>query len=153
MINRIEKLFNITLQPKTVLGVVLTHNSAHLLNTFDTSMRTLTNSTRKRVGNKGWFKQWREYTNNRVMKYSVSNSRFMDMPLFWVSDVKTAVRSMLVRFVLKFPMQCKDVLFQVPLKLQDVLFLALVSTKTLPGNEQTFRGNYQIVKVTKRFHG
>lgn len=142
MIDRIKKLSDITFQPKAVSGVILAHDSAHLLNTFYTAVRTFADPTRKGVGNKYRLKKWCEYTYNRVMEDSVSNSGFVDMPLFRVGNVETTVRSVFVRFIFQISVECENVLLQIPLKLQDILFLALVSAKSFPSDKQAFGGNY-----------
>lgn len=88
-----------------------------------------------------------------VMDDTVPHRCFVDMSNLWVTDVKIAVRAVRVRLIFEFPVQGKNILLQMPLKLQYVFFLALVSAESFPRNEETFGRNYQIMNIFKRFHG
>jgi len=142
VINIVKKFLDVTFEHMAWLRVVLRCLAEHFLNRSNSSMCTFADSTRKRSGNECRLKQWHEYTSDRVVQYSISNNCFVNMSLFRVSNIETTVRPMFVRFVFEFPMQCKNALLQIPLKLEYVLFLALVSAKSFPSDEQALGRNY-----------
>ena len=56
MVDGVKKLSDIALQSITLSGIVLAHDTNHLRNFLHSFVRSFAYTTRKRIGNKGWFK-------------------------------------------------------------------------------------------------
>lgn len=88
-----------------------------------------------------------------MVQYPVPNECLVDVSLFGVSNVKISIWSMLVDFVFQLSAQCKNVLLQIPLELQNIFLFVFISAKSFPSNEKALGRNYQIVNMFKCSHG
>ena len=85
-------------------------------------MRSLANSAGVRIVDKSFFEKRIKQAVNGVVKQSVSDAGFMDMPSLRVIDIKTAVSAMSINFVYQIIMQCYNIIKQIAGKFLDILF-------------------------------
>ena len=88
-----------------------------------------------------------------MMQNTVANSRFMNVTLFRIVDVKAVIRTMTVGFVFQIPMKLKKVFLKMSLKFRYVRFVAFIRFECLPSLKEIFWGNNSIEKVAISFHG
>jgi hypothetical protein len=87
-----------------------------------------------------------------VVENPIPDIRFMDMALLGIANVKAVVTAMPVGSALQAAMKLKNILFEIPLKIHDISFIALVPFKILPRFKKIFRGNDAVKKVGIDFH-
>ena len=107
VVDRIKKLFNVAFQGITLTSIIFTYGSNHLCNLFHSFVRSLTNTTRERVRDKGRFKYGIKHTKNCMMEDTISNSRLMYTAQLWVMNPKPLIWFMLVRSIFQIPIEIK----------------------------------------------
>ena len=70
------------------------------------------------------------------MNNSISNRGFVNDPKFWVLNSETLIRTVPVDLIFQFPMQTKQMVFQISFKLLDIALAALAFAKFLPSQKQ-----------------
>ena len=80
-----------------------------------------------------------------MMKHSVANRRLVYLPPLRVADGKALIRSVPVGFGRYIAMQCKDILLQIFLELQNICLVPLIALEFLPCQKQVF-GSSDIIK-------
>ena len=83
--------------------------------------------------NEGWLKNWVENAKSCVMHYSVSDCRFVDMPLLGVLYIERKIRVVLVSSCLELSMKSENILFKRMLKLLNIGFAAFSFLELIPG--------------------
>lgn len=96
MVNAVKKLSYVALKCVRCPAVVSRNLAKHFIQNPDAFVRSFSNTTRKGVGYKSWFKNWVKDFENCVVQHSVSNCGFVDVSKFWVVNIKIAIRPMLV---------------------------------------------------------
>lgn len=79
-----------------------------------------------------------------VMQNPIPDSRFMDMPLLRVADIKPFIRSVLIRLIFQFAMQAKNILLAIHLKFHHIQLLALVAAEHFPSGKQVLGRDHSI---------
>lgn len=144
VIHTIKELFNITLQGIASTSIVLRLFSQHFFYCYHSFVSAFSPTTGKRVSNEDGFKHPNQCLVNSVMKYSVSNRGFMNMPTLRIGDKKVAIPTVTIGFILQISMKLKKMLFQVLFKINNIIFSTLAPPEFLPGYKQALRVNYFI---------
>jgi hypothetical protein len=75
---------------------------------------------------------WIENVKNSMVDYAISDSSFVDMPLFWVSNVKTLVMSVFINFGFQVVVKFKNIFFKIPFESLNVWFTQFAFFENIP---------------------
>ena len=145
VVDRIKELFNIAFECVARVATISGYAPSHALHCCHSFVRSLPNPTRKRVSNKGRFKESIQRFKNCVMHNTISDCSFMNVPRFRVSNVKAMVGAMAVALVAQLLVQVKNILLQLPLKAQNIWLITFSPAKFFPGSKQAL-GRDDILK-------
>ncbi len=132
MIHAVKEFSNIAFQSKARLLSVFAYAEEHLLKRINAFVRSVTNTTRKRSGNKRWFEYGVQHRKDRMVQDAIANRGFVNVALFRIGDVKTSIWSVLVRFIFQFAMQVENILLQTPFKFHHIALVPLITPKSVP---------------------
>lgn len=104
-------------------------------------MRPLPDTTGIGVKNKGTCKDWSEDAIDSVMNDAVSYICLMNHAVLRIEDLKTVIRSMSICFRFELPMQSKDLILKVALKILNILTRPLARFELIPGCEEVWQGD------------
>ena len=138
MINAVKEFPYVAFQDKTRIRTIFTHRAKHLCQIFNAFMRALTDSARKRGRNEDRLKKWIQNSKKCVVEHSISHRRFVYMSPLRVANVKARIRSMPICFVSQFPLQFKNMLFEILLKSQNIRLPTLIAPEFVPRQKQVF---------------
>ena len=104
------------------------------------------------MGNERRFENGIEYREDRVVQDAILYRRLVDATLFRIADGEGAIRLMLVGSRCQLPMQSKEVLLQISLKLLHVFPSLLSLAKLLPSGEEGFLGCDSLEEMPEYLH-
>ena len=136
MINAIEKFADIAFERPTRHREIATHLAREHLQSINSRVRPLPDTTGIGVKNKGTFKDWSEDAIDSVMNDAVSYICLMNHAVFRIEDLKTMIRSVSVGFCLELPMQAEDLIFKVMLKGLNIFTRTFTRLELIPGREE-----------------
>jgi len=135
MIDRCEKLMNITLQSKTLLCVVSASFAQPFFESIDCFVCAFSFSARERMGYEGWLEDGIQNLKDCMMQHAISHRGFMDAALLWIANGKGGVLTVFVLMRAEISMKRKDVLFEFPFKFLHILPRIFPFAKFFPGQE------------------
>jgi len=109
MIDRGEKLSNITLEHPTGFGMVLTLLASEFLKVFDGSMRTFFVPTGIRVSDEGFVEEWVEDTIECMVQESIADGGFVNVSRFRVGDCEGVIAGVTVDFCAKLSVEHENI--------------------------------------------
>lgn len=107
-------------------------------------MGPFSNPAGKGIGYKGGLKNAIHHVENCMMQDSISDTRFMYVAAFRITNIESAVRSMLVSLISDLSVKLKNILFQVALKFHHIRFLSFSSLEFIPSQKQSLGAAYFI---------
>lgn|SRR3989338_2026277 len=105
MINARKEFLDVAFQYPAGFRVVLAYNVRKRTKPIQGFMRTLAIPTRKRICNKRSVEKWIKLAVDCVVKQSVPNSCFVNVPRFGVADPKRLIFTVLVYAIGKVSME------------------------------------------------
>jgi hypothetical protein len=81
------------------------------------------------------------------MHYPIPHSRLMDISWLGVGDIESFVARMTIGFGSELPMDCKNVICEMKLKLFHIFALVLPSDKLFPRFKEIFERNDMMIIV------
>jgi len=145
VIDAVEEFSYITLQGKTRIRNVFTHDPEYLRQMFHALVRTLANSARKRSRNEGWLENRIKHFEYRMVENSISHRRFMYAAQFRVVKQEHSIWSMAIVFGPQFATELKDFVLNIFLKCFHILPIPLIAFENVPCLEQIFCRDYSII--------
>lgn len=147
MVYVIKKLSDVAFEYPAGFGVVLADFVGEWAKSIQSIMGSFVVAAGKRIRNESSVKERIQYSVNGVMKQSVSDRCFVDVPWFGVVDSECLIATMLVGVIFKVLMKTDNIIHQSQLKLLDVSFLSFPSQKFFPGFQNIFEAdNIFVVK-------
>ena len=104
------------------------------------------------MGNEHRLEDGIEHGEDSVVQDTILHGRFVDAPLFGITDSEGAVRLMLVGCRDQLPVQPKEVLLQIPLELLHVFPSLFPFAELLPCDEEIFLGGDPVEEVSAYLH-
>src|SRR3989338_2864830 len=95
-------------------------------------MRSLIQTGSIGVVNKFGVKYPIQFIKNQMMNQAITNSRLANNPVFRIPNMESNIRSVPISLILKLSVKFKNIIFQVPLKFQDIPLLLFLFPKFVP---------------------
>ncbi|MFZ4500571.1 MAG: hypothetical protein ACOYMZ_03745 [Minisyncoccia bacterium] len=135
VVDRVKEFSHIAFEGIALVGVVLAHRTKHTRNFLDAFMCAFVDPARIRIINKCRLEYFIQHSKSGVMKYAVSDDRFMYPSEFRIMYPKSFVWPMPIRLILQVAIQVKDILFNVKFKLRNIRFVPFIRLEYLPSSE------------------
>ena len=103
-------------------------------------MSTFPNPTRIAIVNESFLKQWLNCRHNRLMNQSIPHGCFVNLALFWITDCKWLIHSVLITATHKISLQILRIPPQVFLIFRYIRARLLTSRKLFPSRSQCYFG-------------
>ncbi len=132
MIHVIEKFLNIAFQHKARTCAVFRDFLHRLFQRANSLVRAESDATRERCRDERRLENWIEHRRYSMMENSVSDCRFVDMPLLGIVDIKTRIPTVLIGFIFQFAVEFEYVFFKIPFELNHVNLFSFVALKGVP---------------------
>ena len=135
MVNGVKEFSYIALKCVALASVVFARFSKHVRNFLHSLVSTFVDAARVRFIYKSWFEYFIKHRKSSVMKYSISDNRFIYSSDLRIMYPKSLVWPMLVRFIFQISEQVKNVLFKIQLKFRNIRFVLFIGLEYLPSPE------------------
>jgi|SRR3989344_4434496 len=99
MIDIGKKLPNVTFKDKSCFGVIFAHFSGKEPKSNHSAVRTLPQTTGKRIGDERPVEKRIELSVNRVMKQSISHTCFVNITRLGISNLEMLIRTVPIRAI------------------------------------------------------
>jgi len=152
VVNAIKEFPYIALQSVTRTSAIARNFPNHPLHPSHSFMRPPANPAGKRIGNKRWFKYSIQNLKNGMVHHPIAHRRFVNMPSLWIRNIKTIIRPMPICFVFERMVQFENMLFQFPIKTQNIRLVSFSLPEFFPCLKQVFRRNDFSKQISVMLH-
>lgn len=142
VIHAVEELPHIALERIATARVIAALSAEHLRDFLHPFVSSLAHPAREGSRDERVLKNRVEYVENGVVEDPIAYCGLVDSTQFWIVNPKSAIRSVSVRFLLKFSMELEYMLFKVVFKHRHIRPVPLVTLEYIPCGEQVFRSDY-----------
>lgn len=152
VVDIIEEFSYVTLQHITGHFVILTFFPKHCADRSYSFVVSFSNSTGKRMWNKGRLKQGIQNAKYSMVEYSVAYRRFMYMSPLRIGDKESCIWPVPVRSVSQLAVKLEKIRLQVWLEFFHIRASPFTFLEFVPCRKQIFQGGYIIKKISINSH-
>lgn len=142
MVNIGEKLFNVTFKNQAGSGVIFAHDTTEFMEAVYGLMRTLTLTTRIRVGDKRFIKERIQDAVYGMVQQPVLDRGFVDTSWLGVMNGKCLICAVLVGKITEVAMKLKNIVHEIKREPLDISFVPFAADKFFPCFQQVINTNY-----------
>lgn len=113
MIDKCKEFFNVTLEDKTRLAVILAHSANHPVEAPNAAMRSLIDAAGVRVVKECFFEKRIQSKKECMVHDTVADACLMDLTRFWIVDDESVIWAVAIRFFIQCMVQRKNMLLNV----------------------------------------
>lgn len=77
------------------------------------------------------------------MENSISYSRLMNMPVLWIMNPKSFIRTVFISFIFQISVKIKNILLKIKFEFRNIQFITLIRFKYFPSSKEICWRNYR----------